>query len=288
MKDLVERIYEGFYGSVVKFDNTPERVHYYTIKRKSFEKEWETEYRKVDSNGYVTIDWNAVEADIKNYNIVKSDRLYMMISKDAAIYGIDSISDLIVAIDSKPGSRMGYSAANPIDKYCEVSKKAPKEFKTYTTGAVKKIIIKLCEDPSNTRIIGDMYSDAKQAENNIKMAFVMACLKANNIVSKDFKYVDLNKEDLKTAEIGLYVDAALMQMSFNAYTLPSTVAQLSAKTSAERAKYDDTLSKIEDLKTDIILLRDNAYPLNAMVEKTIDDIETRCRVIAKLANKFKK
>lgn len=288
MKDLVERIYEGFYGSVVKFDNTPERVHYYTISRKMYEKEWETEYRKVDNNGYVTIDWNAVEVDIKNYNIVKSDRLYMMISKDAAVYGIDSISDLIVAIDSKPGSRMSYSAAMSIDKYCKASKKTPKEFKTYTVGAIKKIIIKLCEDPSNARIIGGMYSDVKQAENNIKMAFVMACLKANNIVSKDFRYVDLNKENMKEAEIGLYVDAAIQQMNFNAYTLPPTAAQLSAKTSAERAKYDDTLSKIDSLKTDIILLRDNAYPFNQMVEKTISDIESRCNVIARLANKFRK
>lgn len=288
MKDLVERIYEGFYGSVVKFDNTPERVRYYTISRKSFEKSWETEYRKVDSNGYVSIDWNAVETDIKNYEIQESEHYYMMISKDAVAYGIDSISDLIVAIDSNPGSRMSYSAMNPIDKYCEASKKAPKEFKTYTVGAIKKIIIKLCEDSSNMRIIGGMYSDAKQAENNIKMAFVMACLKANNIVSKDFKYVDLNKKNMKEAEIGLYVDAAIQQMSFNAYTLPPTAAQLSAKTSEERAKYGDVLSKIDSLKADIILLRDNAYPFNQMVKKTINDIESRCNVIARLANKFRK
>ena len=268
MKDLVEKIYEGFYRSVVKFDNTPESVHYYTIKQNSFGKEAET--------------------DIKNYNIAKGDRPYLMISKDAAVYGIDSISDLIVDIDSKPGSRMSFSASFYIDNYCKASKKPPKEFKTYTASAVKKIIIKLCEDTSNARIIGDMYSDAKQAENNIKMAFVMACLKANNIVSKDFKYVDLNKENMKEAEIGLYVEAAIQQMSFNAYTLPPTAAQLSAKSSEERVRYDDTLSKIDSLKADIILLRDNAYPFNQMVEKTINDIESRCNVIARLANKFRK
>ena len=77
-------------------------------------------------------------------------------------------------------------------------------------------------------------------------------------------------------------------MSFNAYTLPPTAAQLSAKSSEERAKYDDTLSKIDSLKADIILLRDNAYPFNRMVEKTINDIESRCNVIARLANKFRK
>lgn len=268
MKDLVEKIYEGFYGSVVKFDNTPESVRYYTIKQNSFGKD--------------------AEADIKNYNIAEGDRRYMMISKDAAVYGIDSISDLIVDIDSKPGSKLSYSASFCINNYCKASKKPPKEFKTYTASAVKKIIIKLCEDTSNARIIGDMYSDAKQAENNIKMAFVMACLKANNIVSKDFKYVDLNKENIKEAEIGLYFEAAIFQMSFNAYTLPPTAAQLSAKSSEERTKYDDTLSKIDSLKADIILLRDNAYPFNRMVEKTINDIESRCNVIARLANKFRK
>ena len=268
MKDLVERIYEGFYGSVVKFDNTPESVHYYTIKQNSFGKD--------------------AEADIKNYNIAEGNRRYMMISKDAAVYGIDSISDLIVDIDSKPGSRMSYSASFFIDNYCKASKKPPKELKTYSSGAVKKIIAKLCEDPSNARIIGDMYSDAKQAESNIKMAFVMACLKANNIISKDFKYADLNKEDIKEAEIGLYAEAAIDTMSFNAYTLPLTAAQLSAKSSEEKVKYDDTLNKIDSLKADITLLRDNAYPFNQMVEKTINDIESRCNVIARLANKFKK
>ena len=269
MKDLVEKIYEGFYGSVVKFDNTPESVHYYTIEQNSFGKD--------------------AEVDIKNYNIAKSDRCrFMVISKDAAVYGIDSISDLIVDIDSKPGSRLSYSASFYINNYCKASKKPPKEFKTYTASAVKKIIIKLCEDTSNARIIGNMYSDAKQAENNIKMAFVMACLKANNIVSKDFKYVDLNKENIKEAEIGLYAEAAIFQMSFNAYTLPPTAAQLSAKSSEERVKYDDTLSKIDSLKADIILLRDNAYPFNQMVEKTINDIESRCNVIARLSNKFRK
>lgn len=44
MKDLVEKIYEGFYGSVVKFDNTPESVHYYTIKQNSFGKDAESRY----------------------------------------------------------------------------------------------------------------------------------------------------------------------------------------------------------------------------------------------------
>ena len=268
MKDLVEKIYEGFYGSVVNFDNTPESVHYYTIKQNSFGKD--------------------AEADIKNYNIAENDRRHMMISKDAAVYGIDSISDLIVDIDSKPGSRLSDSASFCINNYCKASKKPPKEFKTYTASAVKKIIIKLCEDTSNARIIGDMYSDAKLAGNNIKMAFVMACLKANNIVSKDFKYVDLNKENMKEAEIGLYVEAAIFQMSYNAYTLPPTAAQLSAKSSEERVKYDDTLSKIDSLKADIILLRNNAYPFNQMVEKTINDIESRCNVIARLANKFRK
>ena len=77
-------------------------------------------------------------------------------------------------------------------------------------------------------------------------------------------------------------------MSFNAYTLPPAAAQLSARTSEERAKYDDTLNKIDSLKADIILLRDNAYPFNQMVKKTINDIESRCNVIARLANKFKK
>lgn len=287
MKDLVERIYEGFYRNVVKFDNTPENIHFYTIRRKSYEKSWEKEYKNT-GNGPGNIDWEAVDADIKNYEILETNFYHMTISKDAAAYGIDTISNLIVDIDSKPGSRANSLDMNSIEKYYKAAKKTPKELKTYSSGAVKKIIAKLCEDTSNTRIIGDMYSDAKQAENNIKVAFVMACLKANNIVSKDFKYVDLNKEDIKEAEIGLYAEAAFDTMSFNAYTLPLTAAQLSAKSSEERVKYDDTLSKIDSLKADIILLRDNAYPFNQMVEKTIRDIESRCNVIARLANKFRK
>lgn len=287
MKDLVEKIYEGFYGSVVKFDNTPENVRFYIIKRKGYDKSWEKKYKN-KTGGINTIDWEAADADIKNYEILETNFYHMTISKDAAVYGIDAISNLIVDIDSKPGSRANSLDMNNIEKYYKAAKKTPKEFKTYSSGAVKKIIAKLCEDPSNARIIGDMYSDAKQAESNIKMAFVMACLKANNIISKDFKYADLNKEDIKEAEIGLYAEAAIDTMSFNAYTFPLTAAQLSAKSSEERAKYDDTLSKIDSLKADIILLRDNAYPFNRMVEKTINDIESRCNVIARLANKFRK
>ena len=285
MKDLVEKIYEGFYGNVVKFDNTPENVRYYIIKRKGYDKNWEKEY-KSKTKGIDTIDWEAVDADIKNYEI-QEDLYRITISKDAAAYGIDTISNLIVDIDSKPGSRVDNIGIDFIEKYYKAAKKTPKDFKTYTVGAVKKILAKLCEDPSNARIIKGMYSDAKQAVNNIKMAFVMACLKANNIISKDFKYVDLNKENMKEAEIGLYVEA-IQQMSFNAYALPPTAAQLSAKSSEERVKYDDTLSKIDSLKADIILLRNNAYPFNQMVEKTINDIESRCNVIARLANKFRK
>ena len=288
MRDLVERIYEGFYGNVVKFDNTMERVRYYAIRRKGYDEAWEIEYKGTDSS-LSNIDWNAVDADIKNYEIQEAGFKYRIgISKDAAAYGIDTVSDLIVAIDSKPGSKLDSFTASPIKNYFNAAKKTPKELKTYTAGAIKKIIAKLCEDPSNARIIRGMYSEPQLAENNIKMAFVMACLKANNIVSKDFKYVDLDKENIKEAEIGLYVEAAITAMSLNAYTLPLSASQLSAKTSEERAKYDDTLNRIDSLKEDIILLRDNAYPLNQMVIKTISDIESRCRVIAKLANKFKK
>lgn len=161
-------------------------------------------------------------------------------------------------------------------------------FKYYTAGAIKKIIAKFCEDPSNNNIIKNMYSSPSLASYNVQVAFGMAALKANDIVPKNFRYADLNKNDMETAEIGLYMETALICMGYDAgtYDLPLSAGHLSAKFAAEQAKYDAAIYKLDGLKADLTTLRDNGYPFNAMIEKTMNDIDSRHRVIAKLASKF--
>ena len=212
------------------------------------------------------------------------NRVNTTISEYASLAGIDTLSDLILKIDPNPGSRNNMYELN------EYLKDQGKNnvFKYYTAGAIKKIIAKLCEDSSNESVIKNMYSSPELATINVQMAFGMAALKANDIIPKNFRYADLNKNNEETAEIGLYMEASLICMMYDAgtYDLPLSAGHLSAKFAAEQAKYDDALNKIDDLKADLTTLRDNGYPFNAMIEKTMNDIDSRHRVIARLASKF--
>ena len=273
MKNLVEKIYENYYGdsnfeisedffdNMVPFNNTPVPVEYYTLKKRGRNGEWLV--YKTDQIG---------------------NRVNTTISKDAALLGIDKLSDLILKIDANPGSKNGMYDLNEYLK--DMGKN--KVFKVYTSGAVKKIIAKLCEDPSNKDVIKNMYASPDLAIFNVRIAFGMAALKANDIIPKNFRYTDLNKNDMETAEIGLYMEEALTSMGYDAgtYDLPLSAGHLSAKFAAEQAKYDDAIYKLDGLKADLTTLRDNGYPFNAMIEKTMNDIDSRHRVITKLASKF--
>lgn len=268
MKNLVEKIYENnfeiredFFDNVVKFDNTSVPVEYYTLKKRGRNGEWLV--YKTDQVG------NRVQTSISEY---------------ASLLGIDKLSDLILKIDSNPGSKNGMYDLNEYLK--DMGKN--KVFKVYTAGAVKKIIAKLCEDPSNKDVIKNMYASPSLATFNVQIAFGMAALKANDIIPKNFRYADLNKNDEETAEIGLYMEQALICMGYDAgtYDLPLSAGHLSAKFAAEQAKYDDAIYKLDGLKADLTTLRDNGYPFNAMIEKTMNDIDSRHRVITKLASKF--
>lgn len=273
MKNLIEKIYENYYGDVnfkihedffdnmVPFDNTPVPVEYYTLKKRGRNGEWLI--YKTDRVG---------------------NRVQTTISKDAALLGIDKLSDLILKIDSNPGSK---NSMYDLNEYLKDEGKN-RVFKYYTAGAIKKIIAKLCEDPSNNNIIKNMYSSPSLASYNVQVAFGMAALKANDIIPKNFRYADLNKNDMETAEIGLYMETALICMGYDAgtYDLPLSAGHLSAKFAAEQAKYDAAIYKLDELKADVTTLRDNGYPFNAMIEKTMNDIDSRHRVIAKLASKF--
>lgn len=261
MKNLVEKIYEDFFDNMIPFNNTPVPVEYYTLKKRGRNGEWLV---------------------CKTYSV--GNYVQATISKDAALFGIDKLSDLILKIDSKPGSKNNMYELN---KYLEDQGKN-NTFKYYTAGAIKKIIAKLCEDPSNKNIIKNMYSSPDLATFNVQIAFGMAALKANDIIPKNFRYADLNKNDAETAEIGLYMETSLICMMYDAgtYDLPLSAGHLSAKFAAEQAKYDDALNKIDELKADLTTLRNNGYPFNAMIEKTMNDIDSRHRVITKLASKF--
>ena len=272
MKSITERIYEniyeeniyeediceGFYDNITPFDNTPVPVVYYTLN----------EYR----------DYVPEKTDFI------SNRIHTTISKSASLFGIDELSNLILKVDPQPRST---SNMYKLERYYEYTGEN-RVFKAYTSGAVKKIIAKLCEDPANKTVIKDMYSSADLAMNNVQLAFGLAVLKANNIVSKNFRYVDLNKNDMETAKIGFYLESALTCMNFNAYDLPLSTAQLSAKFSSEQSKYNNAIYKLDKLKADITTLRDNGYPFNAMIERTLSDIDARNQVITRLVKKYQK
>ena len=261
MKNIIEKIYEGFFDNVAVFSNTPVHVDYYTLKLRGRNGEWLP--CKTSRVG------NSVNATITEY---------------ASLTGIDTLSDLILKIDPNPGSK---NNMYELDEYLKDQGKN-NVFKYYTAGAIKKIIAKLCEDPSNENVIKRMYSSPDLATTNVQIAFGMAALKANNMIPKNFRYADLNKNDEETAEIGLYLETSLICMIYDAgtYDLPLSAGHLSAKFAAEQAKYDDAIYKLDGLKADLTTLRDNGYPFNAMIEKTMNDIDSRHRVITKLASKF--
>ena len=261
MKNIIEKIYEGFFDNVAVFSNTPVHVDYYTLKLRGRNGEWLP--CKTSRVG------NSVNATITEY---------------ASLTGIDTLSDLILKIDPNPGSK---NNMYELDEYLKDQGKN-NVFKYYTAGAIKKIIAKLCEDPSNENVIKRMYSSPDLATTNVQIAFGMAALKANDIIPKNFRYADLNKNDEETAEIGLYLETSLICMIYDAgtYDLPLSAGHLSAKFATEQAKYDDAIYKLDELKADLTTLRDNGYPFNAMIEKTMNDIDSRHRVITKLASKF--
>lgn len=263
MKNIIEKIYEGFFDNVAVFSNTPVHVEYYTLKLRGRNGEW---------------------LPCKTSRV--GNRVNTTISEYASLTGIDTLSDLILKIDPNPGSK---NNMYELDEYLKDQGKN-NVFKYYTAGAIKKIIAKLCEDPSNENVIKNMYSSPELATINVQIAFGMAALKANDIIPKNFRYADLNKNDEETAEIGLYLETSLVCMIYDAgtYDLPLSAGHLSAKFAAEQSKYNDAIHKLDELKADVTALRDNGYPFNAMIEKTMNDIDSRHRVIARLASKFRK
>lgn len=263
MKNLVEKIYEGFFDNVAVFSNIPVPVEYYTLKLRGRNGEW---------------------LPCKSSRV--GNLINTSISEYASLTGIDTLSDLILKIDPNPGSKNNMYELN---EYLKDQGKN-NAFKYYTAGAIKKIIAKLCEDPSNENVIKKMYSSPELATTNVQIAFGMAALKANDIVPKNFKYADLNKNDRETAEIGLYLEQTLICMIYDAgtYDLPLSAGHMSAKFAVEQSKYNDTIHKLDELKADVTTLRDNGYPFNTTIEKTMDDIDLRHRVIARLASKFRK
>lgn len=263
MKNLVEKIYEGFFDNVAVFSNIPVPVKYYTLKLRGRNGEW---------------------LPCKSSRV--GNLINTSISEYASLTGIDTLSDLILKIDPNPGSKNNMYELN---EYLKDQGKN-NAFKYYTAGAIKKIIAKLCEDPSNENVIKKMYSSPELATTNVQIAFGMAALKASDIVPKNFKYADLNKNDKETAEIGLYLETSLICMIYDVgtYDLPFSAGHLSAKFAVEQSKYNDTIHKLDELKANITTLRDNGYPFNTTIEKTMDDIDLRHRVIARLASKFRK
>lgn len=263
MKNLVEKIYEGFFDNVAVFSNIPVPVEYYTLKLRGRNGEW---------------------LPCKSSRV--GNLINTSISEYASLTGIDTLSDLILKIDPNPGSKNNMYELN---EYLKDQGKN-NAFKYYTAGAIKKIIAKLCEDPSNENVIKKMYSSPELATTNVQIAFGMAALKANDIVPKNFRYADLNKNDEETAEIGLYLETSLICMIYDAgtYDLPLSAGHMSAKFAVEQSKYNDTIHKLDELKADVTTLRDNGYPFNTTIEKTMDDIDLRHRVIARLASKFRK
>ena len=263
MKNLVEKIYEGFFDNVPVFSNIPVPVKYYTLKLRGRNGEWQ---------------------------VCKTDRvdnfINTSISEYASLTGIDTLSDLILKIDPNPRSKNNMYELNEYLK--DQGKNNTSKY--YTAGAIKKIIAKLCEDPSNENVIKKMYASPELAAFNVQIAFGMAALKASNIIPKNFRYADLNKNDRETAEIGLYLETSLICMIYSdgTYDLPVSSGHLSAKFAVEQSKYNDTIHKLDELKADITTLRDNGYPFNTTIEKSMNDIDTRHRVIARLASKFRK
>ena len=215
MKNLAEKIYEGFFDNVPVFSNIPVPVKYYTLKLRGRNGEWQV--CKTDRVG------NFINTSISEY---------------ASLTGIDTLSDLILKIDPNPGSKNNMYELN---EYLKDQGKN-NTFKYYTAGAIKKIIAKLCEDPSNENVFKKMYASPELATINVQIAFGMAALKANNIIPKNFRYADLNKNDEETAEIGLYMETSLICMMYDAgtYDLPLSTGHLSAKFAAEQSKYDDS------------------------------------------------
>lgn len=262
MKNIIEKIYEGFFDNVAVFSNTPVHVDYYTLKLRGRNGEW---------------------LPCKTSRV--GNRVNTTISEYASLTGIDTLSDLILKIDPNPGSK---NNMYELDEYLKDQGKN-NVFKYYTAGAIKKIIAKLCEDPSNENVIKNMYSSPELATINVQIAFGMAALKANNMIPKNFRYADLNKND-ETAEIGLYLETSLICMIYDVgtYDLPFSAGHLSAKFAVEQSKYNDTIHKLDELKADITILRDNGYPFNTTIEKSMNDIDLRHRVIARLASKFRK
>ena len=65
-------------------------------------------------------------------------------------------------------------------------------------------------------------------------------------------------------------------------------SKLAIKVSFIPMKYNNAIYKLDKLKADITTLRDNGYPFNAMIERTLSDIDARNQVITRLVKKYQK
>ena len=123
MKNLFEKIYEDFFDNMIPFDNTPIPVEYYTLKKRGRNGEWLI--YKTDRIG---------------------NRVNTTISKDAALFGIDKLSDLILKIDSNPGSKNGMYDLNEYLKdegMAYLSIILPAQLKKLLQSFVKILLIKI-------------------------------------------------------------------------------------------------------------------------------------------------
>ena len=129
MKNIIEKIYEGFFDNVAVFSNTPVPVEYYTLKLRGRNGEWLP--CKTSRVG------NFVNKTISEY---------------AALTGIDTLSDLILKIDPNPGSKNNMyeldeylkdHGKNNVFKYYKFfDARNEEEFNNYVNGCLKLALYK--------------------------------------------------------------------------------------------------------------------------------------------------
>lgn len=270
MKDLVSKIYEGFYsnvGSMKEISDKKESIRY-------------------------NFRWVGIEFSIYT---------------DCKDWWIDTLCDAIIKSGIKLGKPINCSISKGwkdvnivLYNYLSTEPKYKKFISNSYSSAGESIIFDMPLVLHNKNVFTKLYGldfigkilrdvtvkDDIARQRTISLAFSLATMKLNKVIKEDVKFNDLDEQDLNVC-CGI-ADWICADLSEAAIRPPLSDEESRGVIAKEQKVYNDALAKIDTLKADLILLRDNQYPFNAMVERTINDIDSRARVIARLANKYRK
>lgn len=268
MKDLVERIYEGFYQNVSSTTLSEEldSITYYRYDWLGDHKKIADEFQVLKNSGwYIDTLCDALLRNCKRSSFYEDGSIRF---GTIEMYPKSSLSKY-KKYTSHPDWYRRDGDLIILPECIEVDFR-----KLYADDSVNKTIAKIADVKNNMGRSVTIYA-----------AYVMATLKGLGLLDEDAKFDDLKDDSLFI--VGQEVNNHRFIFSKPALVRPPKGLSSSFDSSVTDA-YNNTLKEIKELQRNLEILRDNEYPLNAMTDKTIRDISSRCSVIAKLASKFRK